>query len=71
VLELGDGDSDSSGNSSKCIEPSEIEKGRIRGELIQYFHVESNRKSKIKDIKAFLSERGHKVSEARIKSLID
>jgi hypothetical protein len=63
MLDLGDGDSDSDDDSSsKCIEPSEIEKGRIKGELIQYFHVESNRKAKLKDIRIFLANRGYKVS---------
>lgn len=38
VLELGDDESDED-SSSRCIEPSDGDKSRIKAELIQYLHV--------------------------------
>lgn len=70
MLQLGDGDSSSDQSSSKCVEPSDGDKGRIKAELIQYLHVESNRTSKLKEIRAYLQERGFKIAEARVKSLL-
>jgi len=48
VIEFGDDDDSYSGDSSKCIEPSEVDKGKIRGELINFLHNEENQKMKLK-----------------------
>lgn len=39
VLKLGNSDSSSNQSSSKCVEPSDGDKGRIKAELIQYLHI--------------------------------
>jgi hypothetical protein len=62
MLELGDEDSGDDSSSSKCIEPSDGDKGRIKAELIQYFHTEDNRMSKLKEIRVYLLERGYKIA---------
>lgn len=69
VLELGDDESEEE-SSSRCIEPSDGDKGRIKAELIQYLHVEENRTSKLKDIRSFLLEKGYRVAENRVKTLL-
>lgn len=38
VIQLGDDESEEE-SSSKCIEPSDGDKGRIKAELIQYLHI--------------------------------
>lgn len=48
VIDLGDYADEDSEDSSKCIEPSEVDKGKIRGELINYLHNEENQKMKHK-----------------------
>lgn len=69
MLELGDDESDED-SSSRCIEPSDGDKSRIKAELIQYLHLEENRTSKLKDIRAYLLEKGYRVAENRVKALL-
>ena len=48
MIDIGKDDYFNSEDSSKCIEPSEVDKGKIKGELIGYLHIEENQKSKHK-----------------------
>jgi hypothetical protein len=48
LIDFGDDDDSYSGDSSKCIEPSEVDKGKIKGELVNYLHIEDNQRSKLK-----------------------
>jgi hypothetical protein len=62
VLQLGDEESSDNESSSKCVEPSDGDKGRIKAELIQYLHTEVNRMSKLKDIRIYLQQNGYKIA---------
>lgn len=52
------------------MEPSDGDKGNIKTELINYLHIEDNKFSKIKDLKAYLQNKGHKISEYGLKQLL-
>ena len=63
IIRLQDsGEEDNASGESKCVEPSEGDKGNIKTELANFLHVEDNKFAKLKEIRSFLMNRGFKVS---------
>ena len=64
------GEDDNYSGDSKCFEPSDGDKGKIKSELVEFLYYEENRFAKLKDVRYYLQGKGFKISENQVRQLL-